>query len=618
MNTLQVDPNDSFEGTINVSIDVTTTEANTPEGTVAGSGLEPDTTDNTITETFQFEVTVNDTVPVAVDDTDGGPETGDTNLIIIFDRSGSMDDDPNANGFSDRIDLARAAIANLLNAVGPDGNIDVMIVDFADGAATSGWLTSVAEANAYLAGLQPNGATNYDAAIDLAMTAFDPGMGAPTTGNNVTYFLSDGNPNRPVGDAGINPAEQAAWEAFLDANDMPAYAVGIGDGINEVNLGPIAYDPAGGAADMPVVVTDEGQLIETLLNTFGAIFGGNVLTNDLPGADGFGSPVAITNLVLNAGATTGFTSGFNVAMAVAAGIITLTGSIGGVDYWVLTLDAEAADAGDYQLTLLRPLPHDVVGGTGDLVFDYTIIDGDGDLDTASLTFNITDVPGAGESLPIIVALDATGDDVLDGTGESEILAGDAGNDTLNGNGGVDYLYGGDGDDVLNGGDGDDILIGGSGEDTLVGGAGDDILNGGGSFNGGMDFLEGGMGADTMYGSGSGAGAVAGDVTFVYNSVDEGGDTIIGFDDVDGGQDVIDLSDLFDGTAGQDLEFADLVDQGFLILTTGIATGEPGVTNSTIEIDIDGTAGAGASVLLVTLLDTSGNTLNDMDSENFIV
>lgn len=554
-------------------------------------------------------------LPEAVNDTNGGTEGGDTNLIIIFDRSGSMKDDPGVDGFSSRIDLARAAVANLLNSVGPDGDINVLIVDFsgtADGdadASTSGWLTSVEEAMAYLASLEPAGYTDYDGAIVLAMEAFNM-ENAPTEGNNVTYFLSDGKP-QPNSSEGLDADEQAIWEAFLALHDMPAYAIGIGTSVVADNLDPIAHDPNDDAGDAndPILVTDENELIDVILSIAGNTFDGNVLTNDDSGADGYGSP-AITALVFKS--ETGVSGDFDVTSVTAAGMITLTGSINGVDYWTLTLDTET---GDYEFLLIRLLPHEEDGGTAVLEFDYTIIDADGDTDTASLTFTIED---SGDSLPLIAGTD--GADSLTGSDDAEILGGGDGNDTLYGYAGNDYLFGGDGDDTLDGGDGNDVLIGGGGDDILIGGDGDDILNGDGDLvlSDSADTLVGGLGADTMYGS-SNEETIGGSntVTFVYNSVDEGGDTIIGFDNTSSNnQDIIDLSAIFDGTDGDGLSFQELLDQGFLILATEASTSDPSVDNTTVEVDLDGSGDDTYSpVTLVTILDT---TLDSTDSDNFIV
>ena len=60
-------------------------------------------------------------------------------IVIVFDRSGSMSDDPHVNSFSERIDLARAAVANLLTGLDDAATqVDVLVVDFASSAASSG------------------------------------------------------------------------------------------------------------------------------------------------------------------------------------------------------------------------------------------------------------------------------------------------------------------------------------------------------------------------------------------------------------------------------------------------------------------------------------------------
>ena len=64
-----------------------------------------------------------------------------------------MDENPNVPGFTTRIDLARAAVASMLAAYESVANVNVLVVDFSVAAANSGWLSSGAEANIYLAGL---------------------------------------------------------------------------------------------------------------------------------------------------------------------------------------------------------------------------------------------------------------------------------------------------------------------------------------------------------------------------------------------------------------------------------------------------------------------------------
>ncbi|NES97239.1 MAG: calcium-binding protein, partial [Desertifilum sp. SIO1I2] len=98
----------------------------------------------------------------------------------------------------------------------------------------------------------------------------------------------------------------------------------------------------------------------------------------------------------------------------------------------------------------------------------------------------------------------SGNDIAQGSNDSEVILGNMGNDTIFGGGGNDrllggkendWLYGEDGNDLLRGDLGDDVLFGGAGNDTLRGGKGNDYLLGGD----GDDFLVGDLGVDTLEG-----------------------------------------------------------------------------------------------------------------------
>jgi Ca2+-binding RTX toxin-like protein len=125
------------------------------------------------------------------------------------------------------------------------------------------------------------------------------------------------------------------------------------------------------------------------------------------------------------------------------------------------------------------------------------------------------------------------------------LDGGAGNDTITSGAGHDLLFGGDDNDRILGGAGNDQLSGGSGNDVLDGGIGNDTVTGGA----GNDTVTGGTGNDTIIG-GAGNDAVTvslGNDAVRYTSVLDGHDVIIGFDgNPAGGQDTLDLDQLFDG------------------------------------------------------------------------
>ena len=101
--------------------------------------------------------------------------------------------------------------------------------------------------------------------------------------------------------------------------------------------------------------------------------------------------------------------------------------------------------------------------------------------------------------------------------DSYFITGSELDDTLTGGNLADSLSGGGGNDSLDGGDWNDTLLGGGGNDTLLGGDGNDILDGGGA----NDRLIGGLGNDTL------TGGLGTDI-FVYNTSNEGLDTIIDF------------------------------------------------------------------------------------------
>ena len=146
-----------------------------------------------------------------------------------------------------------------------------------------------------------------------------------------------------------------------------------------------------------------------------------------------------------------------------------------------------------------------------------------------------------------------GDDFLAGGKDDDFLNGGIGEDLLQGDKGSDYLVGADGQDTLFGGQGDDLIDGGAdndfikdtnGNNSLFGNAGDDLLFAGqgddalygdaGSdrllANRGNDRLFGGEGNDILTG-GSGSDTLSGGINddlFVFNSFDEGVDTITDF------------------------------------------------------------------------------------------
>lgn len=129
--------------------------------------------------------------------------------------------------------------------------------------------------------------------------------------------------------------------------------------------------------------------------------------------------------------------------------------------------------------------------------------------------------------PSISYVDAgSGNDVINGSEDRDIIFGGSGDDTINGNGGDDWLNGGPGNDNINGNNGLDLIVGGDDNDVLTGGAHADSIYGGK----GNDILWGGVESDHLYG-GEGNDELHGDVEssidYLYGG--KGNDTIYGYD-----------------------------------------------------------------------------------------
>ena len=178
------------------------------------------TTPTTLSVTIEDDSPKAEPVEVSVVPTDSK-----TNVMLILDLSGSMDTSSGLTGLT-RLDVAKAAINEVLDQYDNRGDVMVRIVTFSDtGAAVGSAWQSVADAKAAIAGLSAGGNTNYDAALLTAMGAFTDGTKLTGPGTqNVSYFLSDGD---PTAGHGVNQTEQQNWESFLETNNIVSFALGI-------------------------------------------------------------------------------------------------------------------------------------------------------------------------------------------------------------------------------------------------------------------------------------------------------------------------------------------------------------------------------------------------------
>ncbi|WP_207268232.1 Ig-like domain-containing protein, partial [Pseudomonas sp. FW305-28] len=306
----------------------------------------------------------------------------DSNLLIVLDVSGSMKDDSGVPGLS-RMDLAKQAISALLDKYDDMGDVKVQLVTFS-GSATdqSAVWVDVATAKTLIAALSAHGDTNYDAAVAMAKTAFAT-PGQLTGAQNIGYFFSDGKPT--LGE--IGSADEVAWKAFLDANGIKNYAVGLGSGARNVNLDPLAYDGSTHTDTNAVVVTDLNQLNSVLSGTVqGAPVTGNLLGEGGSfGADGG----FIKSLVVD-----GTTYSYDPAANGGHGALTASGGLNHGSFNTATNTLSIAT--DHDGTLVVNLDTGAFSytsqtATSTLITEhigYTVSDHDGDLASSNLVINV--------------------------------------------------------------------------------------------------------------------------------------------------------------------------------------------------------------------------------------
>ncbi|SDK36056.1 T1SS-143 domain-containing protein [Methylophilus rhizosphaerae] len=386
---LTVTINDQGKYNINLIAPLDHPNGNTEDTVAANVGVS--VTVNGITQTTTLPVSIEDDSPVAKDQTIVATNSTNTNLLITLDISTSMDTRDGVNGAT-RLASAIQSIKNLLAKYDDMGDVKVALVVFSDAANTkqlgSGWVT-VAEAEALLNGISTKGSTNYDAALNKAMSAFDS-TGKLDNAQNVSYLFTDGEPNLGLGgsgtlsgsetssqsDRGIDTAEEKIWTDFLNQHDINSYAIGMGSSTSTTNLNPIAYNGQTSTNTNGIVVTSYSQLDNALSQTISSPVNGSLVEGGGFGADG-GYVKSITvgsvTYTFNAsnGSITPSQSGSTYSYDSSSHKLSVT-----TDKGVLIVDM---DDGAFTFT-----PKDT-NVTGSAQFGYTLSDRDGDVGSATLT-----------------------------------------------------------------------------------------------------------------------------------------------------------------------------------------------------------------------------------------
>ncbi|MCT9097348.1 VWA domain-containing protein [Haloarchaeobius sp. HME9146] len=132
---------------------------------------------------------------------------GKVDVMVVLDRSGSMDSDTNDDSSSKKWQNTLSGAKNLVNALG--GGAEAGLVSFADSASVDQGLTStMSDVTSSISGLSTGGGTNMEAAIDTAQSELANGR---SDASSIMVILSDGEPT--VGDSdttdGTDPTDNA-------------------------------------------------------------------------------------------------------------------------------------------------------------------------------------------------------------------------------------------------------------------------------------------------------------------------------------------------------------------------------------------------------------------------
>ncbi|MDB6142883.1 MAG: von Willebrand factor [Pseudomonas sp.] len=491
------------------------------------------------------------------------------NIAFLVDTSGSMGSASVTAAKNSLISVFTSLISSLQGA--NHGTVNVFLADFNTQVKHAITVdlsspTAMADLKAVLNLMTSSGNTNYEDIFKAASNFFDSSAATHNTNaTNLTYFITDGEPNLHQTGENINPLVinyNSAVDKTLDnLVTIDNYKLGTALTMNLGGVDRVVIDAAGHVTQW----TESNKGVWSHTTLAGTLHYQGDGTYELSTAVSTGDVAGDTKAAFDALNGLSHVSAIGLNSAVSLNAL--------APYDTDHKPVTNIDPANLANTILG---HDVTTGndtvnvgTGD-----DIVFGDG--------INLPGVTGAGyDALQAFVGTqnhiataDVTTKDVhqyiTEHVSAFDISGAHDGNDTL---------LGGDGNDILFGQGGTDNLDGGKGNDTLLGGTGTDVLRGG-------------MGDDTLLG---GAGADL----FVWKSGDTGHDVIKDFNSAQG--DRIDLSDLLHN------ETASTIDN-FLKITTaadgtstlqvsseGKLNDAGGIANADVTIKLEGVNYSGSSI-----------------------
>ena len=352
--------------------------------TITGTITDGDGDSARATINLGDRLTFKDDGPTATADSGTTTEaTLDFNTAFVLDFSGSIDN----TELNTMLSAVREAGLALFGS--SSGNVSIRLIGFSSTAESISFggvdvfadavsfVQAIDSLNPATGGSRPfNGGTDFTAGIEELMDVYVPNPNA----SNQVFFLSDGNPNEQTGSGGnsLANATRADWINFVNNGDINVTTIGVGNGIITERLQDVDVDGQGA----PVLVDNFDDLVQALLDIVVALpVSGDLDANDNFGADG-GRIQSITvsgttytwdgnNTITRTGANPGTQSGNNISATTPEGATLTLNFVSGI--WSYAPDATPTAATE--------------------IFNYTVIDRDGD--TAGSTLTVTVVDGGG-------------------------------------------------------------------------------------------------------------------------------------------------------------------------------------------------------------------------------
>ena len=216
------------------------------------------------------------------------------NIVIVLDISGSMNDKIDN---TTRMNLAKEALANMINTYDDLSNVNVKLTTFSTSANATGWMNAQDAIN-MINNLDADGWTNYEDALFETYHNYS----APNNGETTVYFISDGKPNKEnrgsngtanetdvISKSGtiIDNGYINKWNNFLSNNVNTLNVIGIGSGIsaNDPDLLKVAQN-VGNVKTNVTVIEDETQLKDKLVEGLESSVEGNLFEGNISGHTG--------------------------------------------------------------------------------------------------------------------------------------------------------------------------------------------------------------------------------------------------------------------------------------------------------------------------------------------